>query len=91
MAVMTILGPVRPTTGLLLRLTGGALLGLAWLCADWLARIMPPGIAEPVPTFALILALLMFVAATGGTSLLLLGGHILDPVRVSTRWARSAD
>lgn len=74
-----------------MRLTGALLLGAAWLFADGLARIMPLGIAEPVPTFALPLALLMFMAGTSGTMFLLLGAHLFDRVHISSRWVERTD
>lgn len=81
---------VKPPLDVALRLAGAALLGIAWLLADWLAQIMPPGVAEPVPTFARLPAMAMFFAGTSSTTLLLLGGHILDRVRISARWVQEA-
>ena len=79
------------TAGVAIRLGGALLLVGAWLSGGWLMDWMPPGAAEPVPGPALVLAMLMFMAATSGTAMLMLGGHLLDRVRVSDRWIWRGD
>ncbi len=40
--------------------------------------------------FAFLLAVIGFLCATAGAMLLVVGGHIHDPVRISARWQHAA-
>jgi hypothetical protein len=73
--------------GLSIRALGLALLGFAWTCgrALWLLHgEKSPGIE------AFLLALAIFMSASIGSAMLIVGPCLFDKVEVSVRWARMA-
>ncbi|MEO7689837.1 MAG: hypothetical protein ABIS51_11170 [Sphingomonas sp.] len=73
--------------GLSIRALGLAVLGLAFMCGHglWLLH------AEKLPGVeALLLALLLFMSASIGSAMLIVGPCLFDKVEVSVRWARMA-
>ncbi len=68
----------------LIRISGAVLLAIA--CT--VARVLFAA-PDPAPhVHAYLLALILFVAASAGSAMLVLGGHLLDPVPLSPRWTR---
>ncbi|PZU59098.1 MAG: hypothetical protein DI547_07640 [Sphingobium sp.] len=72
---------------LALRAGGAALVGTGWLIGRRLEGIMPPDVATRVTFLDMLLAAAMFASLSLGFAMLLLGGHLLDKVQVSERWA----
>ncbi|SFO28821.1 hypothetical protein [Sphingomonas sp. OK281] len=75
----------RLRTDLSLRASGVLSLAIAITAVHALARLHSA--AGP---FAFLLATIGFLCATAGTMLVVVGGHIHDPVRISARWRRAA-
>ncbi len=74
----------RLRTDLSLRASGVLLLAIATTAIHTLARLYSaPG------ALAFLLATIGFVCASAGAMLLVVGGHIHDPVRISARWQRA--
>uniref|UniRef100_UPI0035CA2300 hypothetical protein n=1 Tax=uncultured Sphingomonas sp. TaxID=158754 RepID=UPI0035CA2300 len=67
-----------------IRAGGVALLLLSWACAHelWLWR------GRPESTGAFAFAVACFAAASAGSALLALGGHVSDRIAVAERWRR---
>jgi hypothetical protein len=75
----------RLRTDLSLRASGVLSLAIAVIAVHTLARLY-----SQTGAFAFLLATIGFLCATAGTMLLVVGGHIHDPVRISARWQRAA-
>ncbi len=75
----------RLRTDFILRASGILSLAIAVTAIYTLARLQPA--AGPL---AFLLATIGFLCASAGTMLLVVGGHIHDPVRISARWRRAA-
>jgi uncharacterized membrane protein len=75
----------RLRTDLSLRASGIMLLAIAVIAVHTLARLHPA--TDP---FAFLLAMIGFICASAGAMLVVVGGHIHDPVRISARWRRAA-
>lgn len=73
-------------TGLLPRAIGLAALGGAALAARALLHLGGRFDCDAPGLVPLMLALVAFLCASGGSALLLLGVRLLDPVRVSRPW-----
>ena len=73
----------RTRIGILLRLAGLALLGLAVLAGRALSS--SPG--QVLTAQGGLLALVAFAAASAGSALTIVGPGLLDPVPLSSRWA----
>jgi len=74
--------------GLSIRASGLAVLGLAWMCGHglWLLQgEKSPGVE------AFLLALVLFMSASTGSAMLIVGPCLFDKVEVSVRWARMAE
>ncbi|KQM47216.1 hypothetical protein ASE69_14410 [Sphingomonas sp. Leaf208] len=75
----------RLRTDLSLRASGVLSLAIAVIAIHTLARLHPA--TDPL---AFLLAMTGFVCASAGAMLVVVGGHIYDPVRISARWRRAA-
>ena len=75
----------RLRTDLSVRASGILSLAIAVTAVHTLARLHPA--AGPL---AFLLAIIGFLCASAGTTLVVVGGHIHDPVRISARWRRAA-
>jgi hypothetical protein len=75
----------RLRTDLSLRASGVLSLAIAITAVHALARLHSA--AGP---FAFLLATIGFVCASAGAMLVVIGGHIHDPVSISARWRRAA-
>ncbi len=75
----------RLRTDLSLRASGVLLLAIATTAIHTLVRLHPA--AGPL---AFLLATIGFLCASAGAMLVVVGGHIHDPVRISARWRRAA-
>ena len=71
-------------TDLSLRASGVLSLAIAVTVIYTLARLHPA--AGPL---AFLLAMIGFLCASAGAMLLVVGGHIHDPVKISARWQRA--
>ena len=74
----------RLRTDLSLRASGVLSLAIAVIAIHTLARLHP----ETGP-FVFLLGMTGFVCASAGAMLVVVGGHIHDPVRISARWQRA--
>jgi len=77
----------RLLRGLSIRVLGLAVLGVAFMCGHglWLLHgEKSPGVE------AFLLALAVFMSASVGSAMLLVGPCLFDKVEVSVRWARMA-
>lgn len=79
----------RKSFGRLLRLGGVALLALAYVAGRALRGYAVAGQVDQAAAY--LLAAILFVCASGGTVLLVLGPHLLDRVRIAQRWRRTDD
>ena len=75
----------RIRTDLSLRVSGVLSLAVAVIAVRTLARLYPQ-----TGPLAFLLATIAFLCATAGSMLVVVGGHIYDPVRISARWRRAA-
>ena len=75
----------QPWTGVAIRASGGAALGLAWVCGHALWRLHA---TDPSSAVMFLLAMITFLAGSAGSAMLIVGPHLLDEVEVSRRWAR---
>ncbi len=75
----------RLRTDLSLRASGLLSLAIAFTATYTLARLQ-----LQTGALAFLLATIGFVCASAGAMLLVVGGHIHDPVRISARWQRAA-
>ncbi len=80
--------PVNLTGDLLIRCAGLLGFGLSVIAGRWLHHLLPAGrlVNPTIGQFAL--AAIMFVSASLGSGLLVLGGHIHDHIEVAERWRR---
>ena len=71
--------------GISIRAGGLVVLGFAWLCGRelWLLHT----VRDPT-AWMFLLALMTFLAASVGSTMLIVGPHLLDKVEVSGRWER---
>jgi hypothetical protein len=67
------------------RATGVLSLAITVTAIHTLARLHPQ-----TGPLAFLLAMIGFLSASAGTMLVVVGGHIHDPVRISARWRRAA-
>ncbi|MBE2991488.1 hypothetical protein IFR23_05600 [Sphingomonas sp. CFBP 13603] len=72
-------------TDLSLRASGILSLAIALIAIHTLSRLQPQ-----TGPFAFLLATIGFVCASAGAMLVVVGGHIHDPVSISARWRRAA-
>ena len=77
----------RLLRGLSIRVFGLAISGSAWDCGHALWRLRGEG-APGVEAF--LLALAIFLGASAGCAMLILGPNLFDKVEVSSRWSRMA-
>ncbi len=75
----------RLRTDLSLRASGILSLAIALIAIHTLSRLQPQ---TGPPAF--VLATIGFVCASAGAMLVVVGGHIHDPVSISARWRRAA-
>ena len=75
----------RLRTDLSLRVSGILLLAIAVIAIQTLTRLHPA-----TGALAFLLAMIGFVCASVGAMLVVVGGHIHDPVRISARWQRAS-
>ena len=75
----------RLRTDLSLRASGVLSLAIAITAVHALARLH-----SAAGSLSFLLATIGFVCASAGAMLLVVGGHIHDPVRISARWRRAA-
>jgi len=75
----------RLRTDLSLRASGVLSLAIAVIAVHTLGRLQPQ-----TGPLAFLLATIAFLCATAGSMLVVVGGHIHDPVRISARWRRAA-
>ncbi|PTQ63105.1 hypothetical protein C8J45_10792 [Sphingomonas sp. PP-CE-3G-477] len=75
----------RLRTDLSLRASGVLSLTTAVIAIHTLARLHPQ-----TGPLAFLLAAIDFLCASAGTMLVVVGGHIHDPVSISARWQRAA-
>ena len=73
----------RTKIGILLRLAGAVLLGVAVVAG----RTLQSSPSEATTALGDLLALIAFAAASAGSALLIVGPALLDPVPLSARWA----
>jgi len=73
-----------------LRVAGLGLLVSAWLECDWLRRLVMENPAADMTGAEFLLGALMFLSASAGAMLLIMGGGLWRPVKVSDRWADSS-
>jgi hypothetical protein len=79
----------QPAMGWVLRLGGLALLGISAASVLTLYRMVHAGAMHQATPIELLLALVGFLAASGGSMATVLGRHLFDLVQVSSRWSRS--
>ncbi len=75
----------RLRTDLSLRASGTLSLAIALIAIHTLSRLQPQ-----TGPLAFVLATIGFVCASAGAMLVVVGGHIHDPVSISARWRRAA-
>ncbi|WP_380782102.1 hypothetical protein [Sphingomonas sp. R86520] len=75
----------RLRTDLSLRVSGILSLAIAATAIHTLARLYPQ-----TGALAFLLATIGFLCVSAGAVLVVVGGHIHDPVRISARWQRAA-
>lgn len=75
----------RLRTDLSLRATGVLSLAIAATAIHTFARLY-----QQTGPLAFLLATIGFLSASAGAMLVVVGGHIHDPVRISARWRRAA-
>ena len=75
----------RLRTDLSLRASGILSFAIALIAIHTLARLH-----QQTGALAFLLATIGFLCASAGAMLVVVGGHIHDPVRISARWQRAA-
>jgi len=78
------MGHRKPWAGLIIRITGLALLAVA----AFTARRLFARATTPPDGLEYLLALIAFASASAGCAMATLGAHLFDQVEVSARWRR---
>ncbi len=76
----------RKAMGLLLRLGGFLLVGIAWLAISHACALAPMGQHLEGTVVEYCLSAAAFLCASSGSALLIVGPHLLDEIEIAERW-----